>query len=56
MLLAFGPEDLRRLAIPIGIGLAVLLILIVPALRRGVMNSIKSGHESGERLWSNNSQ
>ena len=53
MLIAFGPEDLRRLAIPIGIGLAVLLILLVPALRRGVMNSFKSGHESGERFRGN---
>jgi hypothetical protein len=50
MLFAFGPEDLSRLAIPIGIGIAALATLLVPALRRGVIDSFKKGHEAGERL------
>ena len=50
MLLAFGPEDLSRLAIPIGIGLAALLILIVPSLRRSVFDSFRKGKEASERL------
>lgn len=50
MLFAFGPEDLQRFAIPIGIGLAVLVILIVPSLRRSIIDSYKSGKEAGERL------
>lgn len=55
MLFAFGPEDLRRLAIPIGIGLGMLLILLVPAFRRSVMNSYTKGHEAGERFRKNES-
>jgi len=50
MLFAFGPADLQRYAIPIGIGLAVLMILIVPTLRRSVKDSFKKGHERGERF------
>ena len=49
MLFAFGPEDLKRFAIPIGIGLAVLVILAVPSLRRSIMDSFTKGHEEGER-------
>jgi hypothetical protein len=49
MLFAFGPDDLRRLAIPIGIGIAALVILAVPALRRSVVESFKRGHAAGER-------
>lgn len=49
MLFAFGPEDLRRLAIPIGIGIAAVLILVVPALRRAVVKSFMKGHQAGKR-------
>ena len=50
MLFAFGPEDLARLAIPIGIGIGVLMILIVPSFRRSFMDSFKKGEEARERL------
>lgn len=49
MLLAFGPQDLTRFAIPIGIGLAVLVILVVPGLRRSILASFKKGHAAGEQ-------
>ena len=49
MLLAFGPEDLERFAIPIGIGIAALLILIIPPLRRGMVENFKEGKEAGKR-------
>lgn len=49
MLFAFGPEDLKRYAIPIGMGLAVVLMLVIPALRRGVMNAFLKGHEAGDQ-------
>jgi hypothetical protein len=54
MLFAFGPEDLERFAIPIGIAIAVLLILIVPSLRRSVIGSYKKGKEARERLTGKN--
>ena len=50
VLFAFGPEDLQRFAIPIGIGLAVLLVLVVPSFRRSVIDSFKEGKEAGERM------
>ena len=50
MLFAFGPGDLQRFAIPIGIGIAVLAILIVPSLRRSILGSFIQGKEAGERL------
>jgi hypothetical protein len=49
MLLAFGPDDLERFAIPIGIGIAVLLILLVPSFRRSIMDSYQKGKEARER-------
>mgnify|MGYP001594583773 CR=1 FL=1 len=53
MLLAFGPADWQRYAIPIGIGIAVLVILIVPSLRRSILGSFIQGKEAGERLTGN---
>jgi hypothetical protein len=50
MLFAFGPQDLQRFAIPIGIALAVLIILVVPSLRRAVIESFTKGRDAGERL------
>lgn len=50
MLFAFGPEDLKRFAIPIGMGLAVVLILVIPTLRRSVLNAFTKGHEEGHQL------
>lgn len=50
MLFAFQPEDLKQFAIPIGVGMAVLLILIIPTLRRSVLNGFTKGHEAGERV------
>ena len=53
MLFAFGPAELKLYSIPIGIGLAALLILIIPALRRSVVDSFMKGHEKGEQLRGN---
>src|SRR5256885_2318498 len=50
MLFAFGPEDLGRLAIPIGIGIAVVLILLIPAVRRSITESYQKGEEAGQRF------
>jgi hypothetical protein len=50
MLFAFGPQDLQRFAIPIGIVLAVLIILAVPSLRRAVIGSFMQGKDAGERM------
>jgi hypothetical protein len=50
MLFAFGPQDLQRFAIPIGIALAVLVVLVVPSLRRAVIGSFMQGKDAGERL------
>ena len=49
-LFAFGPQDLQRFAIPIGIALAVLIILVVPSLRRAVIGSFTQGREAGEQM------
>lgn len=53
MLHAFGPGDLERWAIPIGIAVGVLFILIVPAFRRSVLDSYKKGKEARERMLEN---
>jgi hypothetical protein len=50
MLFAIEPEDLERFAIPIGIGIAVLLVVLIPPLRRSLMECFQSGKEAGERL------
>jgi hypothetical protein len=50
MLFAFGPQDLQRFAIPIGIALGVLIILVVPSLRRAVIGSFTQGREAGEQM------
>jgi hypothetical protein len=50
MLFAFGPEDLERFAIPIGIGIAVLLILMVPSFRRSIIDGYQKGKGARERL------
>ena len=49
MLMAFGPEHLQSLAVPIGIGLAVLIILVVPWARRDVTKCFQEGNESGKK-------
>jgi hypothetical protein len=49
MLFAFGPQDLQKFAIPIGIALAVLIILVVPSLRRAVIGSFTQGMDAGQR-------
>jgi hypothetical protein len=43
MLFAFGPEDLERLAIPIGIGIAGLLYLLIPSWRKELKDSYGRG-------------
>ncbi len=49
-LFAFGPQDLQRFAIPIGIALGVLIVLVVPSLRRAVIGSFTQGRDAGERM------
>jgi hypothetical protein len=43
-------DIVERYAIPLGIGLAVLLILAVPPLRRSWLESFRKGKEAGERF------
>jgi hypothetical protein len=49
MLFAIEPEDVERYAIPIGVGIAVLLGVLIPPLRRSLMECFRSGKEAGER-------
>jgi hypothetical protein len=49
-LFAFGPQDLQSFAVPIGIALAVVIILVVPSLRRAVIGSFTQGRDAGERM------
>jgi hypothetical protein len=50
MLLALQPEDLQRFAIPIGIGIAVLVVVAVPSLRRALMECFRAGQQHGRKL------
>ena len=45
MLLAFGPEDLERLAIPIGVGIAGLIYLVIPSQRKRLSDHYEAGRE-----------
>ena len=56
MIFASTLDVLERLAIPIGIGLGVLLTLLVPAFRRNFTDSYKKGKNMRERLTGKNSQ
>ena len=49
MLFAFGPEDLERLAVPIGIVVAILVILLVPSARREFNESYEAGRSFREK-------
>jgi hypothetical protein len=49
MLFALDPEDLGRIAVPIGIGIGVILILVVPSFRRGIRDSYTKGKKARER-------
>ncbi len=49
MLSVFGPVEMKQLAIVIGVGFGVFLILLFSVLRRRVIESLKKGHETGER-------
>jgi hypothetical protein len=40
----------ERLAIPIGIVLAVLVILIVPSFRKSIADSFRAGRKARERF------
>ncbi len=50
VLLVFGPEDLQRYAVPIGVGLGLVVMLAVPSLRGSVMRAYEQGKQAGERL------
>jgi len=41
---------LERLAVPIGVALAVLLILAVPAFRKAVLRSFQAGQQFGRNI------
>ena len=49
MLAVITPQDLQQYAIPIGIGLAILAILLIPPLRRSILDSFNQGRNAGER-------
>ncbi len=50
MLFALEPEDLQRFAIPIGIGIAVLVAVAVPPVRRALMECFFAGQRHGRKL------
>ncbi len=50
MLLALQPEDLERYAIPIGIGIAVLVAVAVPPVRRALIECFRAGQQHGRKL------
>ncbi|MBT3198822.1 MAG: hypothetical protein HN350_02805 [Phycisphaerales bacterium] len=56
MIFASTLEVFERLAIPIGIGLGVLLTLLIPAFRRNFTDSYKKGKQMRERLTGKDSQ
>jgi hypothetical protein len=49
MLYAELVDVLQQYAVPIGIGLAALLFLLVPPLRKGLIKSFEEGRKDGER-------
>jgi hypothetical protein len=50
MLFALEPEDLERFAIPIAVGIAALLAVAVPQLRRSLADCFRAGQRHGRRL------
>ena len=50
MLLAALLDVLEKLAVPIGIALAVIVILAVPPFRKGILQSFRAGQQAGEKL------
>jgi hypothetical protein len=50
MLFALEPEDLEIFAIPIAIGIAALVVVAVPPVRRSLMECFRAGQRHGRRL------
>jgi hypothetical protein len=50
MLFALEPEDVERFAIPIALGIAALLAVAVPPLRRALVECFRAGQRHGRRL------
>ena len=50
MFVADAIDVVERLAIPIGIVLAVVLILVVPSLRKSIADSFHAGRNARERF------
>jgi hypothetical protein len=50
MTLAAVIDVLERLAVPMGIGIVVLLYLLVPSLRKSFMDSYNKGKNMRERM------
>jgi hypothetical protein len=48
-ILAITPDDLKGYAVPIGVGIAALLFLIAPSMRRALIDSFRKGKGPGER-------
>ena len=49
MLVAFGADDLQRLAIPVGVAIAGALYLFIPSWRDGVSHSYEAGRSARQR-------
>ena len=49
MIIADAIDVFERLAIPIGVALAVVLILIVPSFRKSIADSFQAGRKARER-------
>jgi hypothetical protein len=50
MLWSLGPEDVELFAIPIAVGIAVLLVVAIPSLRRSLMECFHAGQRHGRML------
>lgn len=50
MLFAFGPDDLSKLAVPIGVAIAVVLVFVVPLFRRSLGDAHKAGRDLREKV------
>jgi hypothetical protein len=43
-------DKLELLAVPVGIGLAVVAVLVIPKFRRGLKESDEAGRQAGDRF------
>jgi hypothetical protein len=50
MLFALQPEDLERFAIPIAIGIAALVAVAIPPVRRALAECFRAGQRHGRKV------